>query len=200
MLNCLSTLRAEKNDPALVARYLPLIESGLRKIEALVKDLLIELRVEDAREIADAGCLDDVRDLINAEIDPRLIGFTWDNRLTADDTFNGPKMQQILLNLLRNAVQAMPDGGELVCRLRSDDAKLIFEVEDTGHGIAAGDQARIFDPFFTSRPAGTGLGLWIVLRLARSLGGGIDVDSAPGRGARFKVQIPREHPRVAQPV
>jgi signal transduction histidine kinase len=200
MLNCLSTLRAERNDPALVARYLPLIESGLRKIEALVKDLLIELRVEDAREIADSGCLDDVRDLINAEIDPRLIGFTWDNRLAADDTFNGPKMQQILLNLLRNAVQAMPEGGELLCRLRSDESKLIFEVEDTGHGIAAGDQARIFDPFFTSRPAGTGLGLWIVLRLARSLGGSIEVDSAPGRGARFTVQIPREPPRVAQPV
>ncbi len=86
MLNCLSTLRAERNDPALVARYLPLIENGLRKIEALVKDLLIELRVEDAHEVADASCLDDVRDLVAAEIDPRRIGFTWDNRLAAGDT------------------------------------------------------------------------------------------------------------------
>jgi signal transduction histidine kinase len=199
MLNCLSTLRAEKNDPALVARYLPLIENGLRKIEALVKDLLIELRVEDAREIADSGCLEDVRDLVNAEIDPHLIEFVWDNRLGSDDVFNGPKMQQILINLLRNAVQAMPDGGRLLCRLRRDGARLVFEVEDTGHGIAERDQSRIFDPFFTSRPAGTGLGLWIVLRLAQSLGGSVEVDSAPGRGAKFRVQIPQEQPRVAQP-
>lgn len=199
MLNCLSTLRAERNDPALVARYLPLIENGLRKIEALVKDLLIELRVEDAREMTDSGCLDDVRDLVNAEIDARLINFTWDNRLRPGDLVNGPKMQQILLNLLRNAVQAMPDGGELVCRLRSDGAQLVFEVEDTGHGIAESDLSRIFDPFFTSRPAGTGLGLWIVLRLARSMGGSVEVDSAPGRGTKFSVRIPREQPRVAQP-
>ena len=199
MLNCLSTLRAERNDPALVARYLPLIESGLRKIEALVKDLLIELRVEDAREVADASCLEDVRDLIAAEIDPRQIGFTWDNRLTPGDTVNGPKMQQILLNLLRNAIQAMPEGGQLWCRLRGDETDMVFEVEDTGHGIAAGDLARIFDPFFTSRPTGTGLGLWIVLRLARSMHGSVEVDSVPGQGAKFRVRIPREQQRVAQP-
>ena len=200
MLNCLSTLRAEKNDPALVARYLPLIESGLRRIEALVKDLLIELRVEDAHEVADAGCLDDVRDLIAAEIDPRLIGFTWDNGLGPGDAVNGPKLQQILLNLLRNAVQAMPEGGQLTCRMWGDDKAFHFEVADTGHGIAPADRARIFDPFFTSRPAGTGLGLWIVLRLARSMHGTVDVDSMPGRGAKFRVQVPREQPRAAQPI
>jgi two-component system, NtrC family, sensor kinase len=55
MLNCLSTLRAKSNDPELVSRYLPMIEMGLKKIEALVKDLLIELRVEDAREVADSS-------------------------------------------------------------------------------------------------------------------------------------------------
>jgi signal transduction histidine kinase len=163
-----------------------------------VKDLLIELRVEGAREIADSGCLDDVRDLVNAEIDPHLIEFVWDNRFGADDLFNGPKMQQILLNLLRNAVQAMPDGGRLLCRLRRDGSMLVFEVEDTGHGIAKHDLSRIFDPFFTSRPAGTGLGLWIVLRLAQSLGGSVEVDSAPGRGTKFRVQIPQEQPRVPQ--
>jgi signal transduction histidine kinase len=199
MLNCLSTLRAEKNDPALVARYLPLIESALRKIEALVKDLLIELRVEDAEEMADPQCLEDVRDLVAAEIDPRRIAFTWDCRLGPGDPVNGSKMQQILLNLLRNAAQAMPDGGRLSCRLRSDEAAQIFEVEDTGHGIAAADLPRIFDPFFTSRPNGTGLGLWIVLRLVRSMHGTVDVDSVPGEGTRFRIRIPREPHRAAQP-
>lgn len=199
MLNCLSTLRAEKNDPALVARYLPLIESALRKIEALVKDLLIELRVEDAEDMSDPKCLDDVRDLVAAEINPQEIAFIWDSRLGAHDPVNGVKMQQVLLNLLRNAIQAMPDGGRLTCRLRSEEVAQVFEVEDTGKGITAADLPLIFDPFFTRRPNGTGLGLWTVLRLVRSMHGMVDVDSVPGEGTRFRISIPRRQPRVLEP-
>lgn len=199
MLNCLSTLRAKSNDPELVARYMPLIEKGLQKIEALVKDLLIELKVEDAHEVADASSLEDVRDLVAAEIDPARIDFTWENRLQAGDSVNRPKMQQILLNLLRNAIQAMPKGGRLWCRFRSDDRQFIFEVEDTGQGIQPEDLRRIFDPFFTSRPAGTGLGLWIVLRLVQSMRGSIDVQSVPEQGTKFQIRIPRESKLVAQP-
>ena len=196
MLNCLSTLRAKSNDPELVARYLPMIEMGLKKIEALVKDLLIELRVEDAREVADSSCLEDVRDLIAAEIDPSRIEIAWDNRLKSGDSMNRPRVQQILLNLLRNSIQAMPTGGRLSCRFWSDQDKLIFEIGDTGHGIPPENVGRIFDPFFTSRPTGTGLGLWIVLRLVQSMQGNIDVDSVPGQGTQFRIQIPRE-PKLA---
>lgn len=200
MLNCLSTLRARSNDPQLVARYLPLIETGLKKIEALVKDLLIELRVEDAKEIGGADCLEDVRDLIAAEIEDMSVTFSWDNRLHADDTFNRAKMQQVLLNLMRNAIQAMPNGGTLSACCRAEERKLVFEVEDTGHGIQSSDLKRIFDPFFTSRPAGTGLGLWIVYRLVQSMQGAIDVESTPGKGTMFRVQIPKEMIGDAQSV
>ena len=200
MLNCLSTLRAKSNDPELVARYLPLIEKGLQRIEAIVKDLLIELRVEDSYEMADFSSLDDVRDLIAAEIDPAKIEFNWENRLKPSDMINRFKMQQILLNLLRNSIQAMPNGGRLWCRLWSESNMLIFEVEDTGHGISPANVNRIFDPFFTSRPAGTGLGLWIVLRLVRSMQGNIDVNSMPGQGTRSRIQIPHEVEKVAQSI
>lgn len=200
MLNCLSTLRAKSNDPELVARYMPLIEKGLQRIEALVKDLLIELRVEDAHEVADSSSLEDVRDLIVAEIDPARIEFIWENRLSASALVNRPKMQQILLNLLRNSIQAMPTGGRLACRFWSDQNKLVFDVEDSGHGIEPADVGRIFDPFFTSRPTGTGLGLWIVLRLVHSMRGNIDVKSAPGQGTKFSVHIPREAGIATRPV
>ena len=196
MLNCLSTLRAKSNDPELVARYMPLIEKGLQRIEALVKDLLIELRVEDAYEVTDSSSLEDVRDLIAAEIDAARIEFIWENRLSATDLVNRPKMQQILLNLLRNSIQAMPTGGRLICRFWSDQDKLVFDVEDSGHGIEPADVGRIFDPFFTSSPTGTGLGLWIVLRLVQTMHGSIDVNSVPGRGTQFRIHIPRE-PRLA---
>ena len=158
MLNCLSTLHAKSNDPELVSRYLPMIEMGLKKIEALVKDLLIELKVEDACEVVDCSCLEDVRDLISAEIDPALIQFSWDNRLQAGNSINRPKVQQILLNLLRNSIQAMPTGGRLWCRFWNDHDKFVFDIEDTGHGIRPEDVGRIFDPFFTRKQNGTGLG------------------------------------------
>ena len=196
MLNCLSTLRAKSNDPELVSRYLSMIEMGLKRIEALVKDLLVELRVEDAHEVVDHSCLEDVRDLIAAEIDPARIEFTWENRLEPGDTINRPRVQQILLNLLRNSIQAMPNGGHLWCRFWSDQDELVFEIEDTGHGILPEDVARIFDPFFTSRPTGTGLGLWIVLRLVQTMDGRIEVNSMPGQGTLFRIHIPRE-PKLA---
>jgi signal transduction histidine kinase len=199
MLNCLSTLRANSNDPELVARYLPMIEKGLKKIEALVKDLLIELRVDGAHEVDDSSCLEDVRDLITAEIDPSRIEFTWDNCLEPGDSINRPRVQQILLNLLRNSIQAMPNGGRLGCRFRSDHDMLVFEVEDTGHGIRAEDLGHIFDPFFTSRPTGTGLGLWIVLRLVQSMHGSIDVRSQPDQGTQFRIHLPREPHFAAHP-
>jgi two-component system, NtrC family, sensor kinase len=192
MLNCLSTLRKQDNDPQLVARYLPLIEGGLKKIEAIVKDLLIELRVENAQEIGDPSSLEDVRELICAEIDPRRIELSWRNELMSGDRLNPPKVQQILLNLMRNAIQAMPDGGRLTCRFRRYGNELLFEVEDTGRGISPDDMPRIFDPFFTRRPTGTGLGLWIVLRLAQSMNGRVDVQSTPGDGTRFQIHIPQE--------
>ncbi len=198
MLNCLSTLRARSNDPVLVQRYLPLIEKGLQRIEALVKDLLIELRVESAQEISTPSRLEDVRDLIAAEIESGRIEFVWENRLSSNDLINLPKMQQILLNLLRNAIQAMPNGGSLTCRLWSDKDKLAVDIEDSGHGIERANLTRIFDPFFTSRPTGTGLGLWIVLRLAQSMGGTVDVQSIPGQGSKFSVRVPREAHLVAQ--
>lgn len=196
MLNCLSTLRAKSNDPELVARYLSMIEMGLKKIEALVKDLLVELRVENAHEVANQSCLEDVRDLIAAEIDPARIEFVWENRLELRDTVNRARVQQILLNLLRNSIQAMPNGGQLWCRFHSDQNEMIFEIEDTGHGIPPEDVARIFDPFFTSRPTGTGLGLWIVLRLVKTMDGSIEVNSTLGQRTFFRIRIPRE-PKLA---
>jgi hypothetical protein len=84
----------------------------------------------------------------------------------------------------------------IACRFWSDQDKLIFEIEDTGHGIPPENVGRIFDPFFTSRPTGTGLGLWIVLRLVQSMQGNIAINSVPGQGTLFRIQIPRE-PKLA---
>ncbi len=104
------------------------------------------------------------------------------------------KLKQLFLNLALNALDATPEGGEI--RIWADRVMLRGQpwvrvaVEDTGQGMDPDTQARVFDPFFTTKNEGTGLGLSIAHSVADQHGGTIDVQSAPGRGARFLVDLP----------
>ncbi len=102
------------------------------------------------------------------------------------------QLQQVLLNLSLNAVDAMPRGGTLTLGAAVDSAdELTITVSDTGTGIDPETLPRIFQPFFTSKKRrGLGLGLPICDRIVKAHGGRIEVDSAPGRGTRFKIHLP----------
>jgi two-component system cell cycle sensor histidine kinase/response regulator CckA len=111
----------------------------------------------------------------------------------ADDT----KLEQVLVNLAINARDAMPGGGRLTVRTRTDEAegRVEITVSDTGTGIPEDQQQLIFEPFFTTKreSGGTGLGLATVYGIVDSLGGQIDVHSRPGRGTRFTIRLPAAH-------
>jgi PAS domain S-box-containing protein len=98
----------------------------------------------------------------------------------------------VCMNLMLNAVQAMPEGGTLTTRTTRAGDRVVLEVEDTGHGIRPEHLDRIWDPFFTTKPTGqgTGLGLSITQRIVERHGGAIRVESAPGQGAKFTVELP----------
>ena len=106
------------------------------------------------------------------------------------------EIQQVVLNLSANAMDAMPSGGTLTVRTRQEAVVsgewYVIEVEDTGTGIPEDVRKNIFDPFFTTKPAGkgTGLGLCIVGDILRSCGGTIDVVSEVGKGTSFLVRLP----------
>ncbi len=105
------------------------------------------------------------------------------------------KINQVLMNLVLNACDAMPDGGKLWVRLKKssldDRGFVVLEVEDTGVGIPAEIMDRIFDPFFTTKGSkGTGLGLSQVYGIVEEHGGFVDVESEVGKGAKFSVFIP----------
>lgn len=192
MLNFVSTLRAHPEDGTLIVRYLPLIEKGLGRIRGIVQGLLAEVRAGETGDSAEAISLDELRELIAAEIGERPVQLNWDNGLAPDERIDRSRLHQALLNLLRNALQALPpDGGRLSFRARAMEGSLVFEVEDDGVGITPEQMSHLFDPFYTSRTDGTGLGLWITYRLVGGMGGRIDVDSEPDHGARFRVFIPR---------
>jgi signal transduction histidine kinase len=102
------------------------------------------------------------------------------------------QLNQVFLNLLSNAVQAMPDGGDIFLATRLDDAGLTVSVQDTGCGIPEDVRPRIFDPFFTTKPpgTGTGLGLTISYGIIARLGGTIECYSVEGMGTEFLVKLP----------
>jgi len=108
------------------------------------------------------------------------------------------QMKQVLLNLIHNALHAMPDGGLLYIstsrRQRDGRGWAIIEVRDTGLGIPPENIDRLFEPFFTTRlkDGGTGLGLAISYGIVSDQGGFIEVESEVGNGASFKVWLPLE--------
>ncbi|MBI3003655.1 MAG: PAS domain S-box protein [candidate division NC10 bacterium] len=104
-------------------------------------------------------------------------------------------LQQVILNLLTNAREAMPEGGRLRVATRRDGGSVEVEVTDAGRGIPAEHLSRIFDPFFTTKEAGTGLGLAISYGIVREHGGTLTVRSREGVGTTFLVTIPAAGPR-----
>jgi PAS domain S-box-containing protein len=106
---------------------------------------------------------------------------------------NAGQLQQVFTNLILNARDAIPDGGRITLRTRADEGEsVVVEVEDTGIGIAAENVARIYDPFFTTKGVGrgTGLGLAVSYGIVQEHEGHISVESAPGRGTRFRITLP----------
>jgi signal transduction histidine kinase len=107
---------------------------------------------------------------------------------------NPGQINQVLLNLLMNAIQAVGEGATITVRTRSlpETGEVRLDVSDDGPGIPEAIRGKIFDPFFTTKPqgVGTGLGLWITYNVIREHHGRIDLETEPGKGTTFAVTIP----------
>ncbi|WP_437591917.1 ATP-binding protein [Sorangium sp. So ce1000] len=117
---------------------------------------------------------------------------------------NEPRLAQVFLNLIVNAAQAIPEGlaeqNEIELSTRFDaEGSVVVEVRDTGAGIAPEALERIFDPFYTSKESGEGLGLGLAIchAIVTALGGRIEVDSRPGKGSTFRLVLPAATPSEA---
>jgi two-component system NtrC family sensor kinase len=176
-----------------------LIDEQIHRISQIVTKLLQFAKPEEyagyvERHAADnvlSDCLPLVRHLLN-KADIKVIRSDRASRLVL---MNRTELQQVIVNLVVNAIHAMPDGGVLT--LRSADADwdgkpgLSIEVSDTGIGMNADIVQKVFDPFFTTkRQQGTGLGLSISQKLVTRQGGKISAESEPGRGTTFTVWLP----------
>ena len=101
------------------------------------------------------------------------------------------QIKQVLVNLVKNAIQAMTKGGQLTLRSHRAAEGVVLTVADTGGGIPEEKISRIFEPFYTTKKKGSGLGLMIVQRIVRDHGGRIELESRVNHGTTFRIWLPR---------
>jgi signal transduction histidine kinase len=183
---------------------LRLAQTQIARITQVLRDLMDFARVRPA-----ARAPLDVARVVEASI--RLASFDKSFkrlRVTTDFDPAAPRvaadtdqLQQVFLNLLLNARDAMPDGGDLDISTAYDEEarEVSVEIADTGHGIAPETLPHVFDPFFTTKPAGagTGLGLAVCYGIVTAHGGRIEVEPNNGRGTRVHVTLPAHDERAA---
>lgn len=173
---------------------------GLRRIQQIVKDLREFARLDDG-DLQSADLNIGVTSTVNIIIGrakKQGIELVADLKPLPRVTCYPAKINQVVMNLLSNAIDATPERGKVVVRTEPfpEGDGVVIVVTDTGRGIDPSVRDRIFDPFFTTKPIGqgTGLGLSISYGIVKAHGGKIEVESAPGKGARFTVRLPLSPP------
>jgi hypothetical protein len=197
MQNCVRTLLRGNWDKARLAQYLEMLREGLERIGRTVGQLLNfarEAKPQVAR-VSLRPLLQRCLTLLGHEITARQIATSLHSDGYVSDILGDPhQLEQVFLNILMNAIEAMQNGGklEIAVRERQDPRFVQVAVIDTGSGIPPENLPRIFDPFFTTKEAGknTGLGLSVSYGIVRTHGGYIDVESIVGAGTTVRVDLP----------
>jgi signal transduction histidine kinase len=194
IMACLENLRANPDDSEMRNRYLGLIADGLDRIERTITTLLdFSRRREVKLEPTSLNhSLRHVVELVGYQLRRTgvevVLDLDADQAMVRADHF---QMEQLFLNLVLNAIGAMPEGGTLTLKTRVRRGEVVVDVQDTGTGIPEEIRDRVFDPFFTTREVGegTGLGLAVSHSIVAAHGGTIELNSELGEGTTFRVRF-----------
>ncbi|MBI3815213.1 MAG: PAS domain S-box protein [Nitrospinae bacterium] len=198
MQNCVRTLSSEGHDEDMRKRYLPLLEKGLKRIESVIKNLLDfakEPKFDFSFHNLDEIVLETLK-LVEYKINDGSTKLKLNlNTNTHQYILDYNHLQQVFLNIIINALQAMPEGGTLLINSREEADNLLVTISDTGMGIPQENMSKIFDPFFTTKDVGmgTGLGLSVSYGIIEKLGGRIEVQSEVNKGTTFTIAIPKKY-------
>ena len=206
-----------KLQEASLKKYADIITEEVRRMDTIVNDVLEYSRPDKVHtEPADPHqVMDETAAFLGEKLEKAGVSLAKEYAESLPVVcFEVPKIRQVLLNLMLNAIQAMPKGGRLVLRTRVIEGlapdreskpegvlfeqlflqqkMLAIEVEDSGCGIPRENISKLFHPFFTTKITGTGLGLSICHKIVEAHNGSLDVDSVVGKGSIFRIQLPVE--------
>ena len=165
----------------------------IERIDTIVKGLMDFARPSslDLKQQPIAPVLQSVLDLMEANLAHHKIQLVLDLLpATPEIQFDSDKLKQAFMNVVLNAMEAMPQGGVLKVSTLMEDDSICIKVVDTGVGIAAEDLEHLFEPFFTRKTRGTGLGLANVKRILEEHGGSVEIESVPGEGTTVWMRLP----------
>lgn len=174
-------------------KFLTVIEEEIKQLNKIAVDFLfavkpldIELKLSSINE-----AIEDVLSFLEPEAEEKKITV-----LSSLDKFlpysmlDSRQFKQALLNIIQNAFQAMSDGGNLTIKTKSEGDNIIIRIGDTGSGIPSDKLQKIFEPYFTTKASGTGLGLTLVFKIIKAHNGDIHVFSEVGKGTTFEITLP----------
>ena len=183
----------ERVELSFLERHLGVVDEEIDRLNKIVVDFLFAVRPMDVKlKESDAGeLIAGIADFIKPEAERAGVMIELDlgdnlPRVALDERL----MKQAVLNLVKNALAAMPGGGKLRLSVERVEEELRIGVEDSGMGITEDDLPKIFEPYFTTKENGTGLGLTITFKIVREHDGEIMVNSRPGHGASFVISLP----------
>jgi len=195
-LSCVKTfaeyLPKKYDDPEFREKFSRIVGQEVGKIENLVKRLLDFAKPPPLAKqpVRISQLVDETVDFLQGSLVNKRIevvrAYARHDAVVADRT----QLKQVFLNLFLNSIQAMERPGCITVSTASEDGHLSVVIADTGTGIAKEHLPRVFDPFYTTKPEGTGLGLSVVHSIVREHGGRVLMDSAPGRGTTVELQLP----------
>ncbi|MBM3888771.1 MAG: GAF domain-containing protein, partial [Verrucomicrobia bacterium] len=186
-------LKFPAGDPR--AKDAGIIEQKMEQMNRVLDQTLTFARRSEPRvEPADLNALlEDVLLLVRHKLAQHNITLQWQRAAGLPlAPLDRTQIEQAVLNLVLNATQAMPSGGTLTIATRAEGAEVCVTVADTGVGMTPEVQQRLFDPFLTTKPAGAGIGLALVRKIIEAHRGRIEVASAPGQGATFRLFLPAD--------
>lgn len=186
-------LRKRISDPHKVRELTAIIVDEVGRLERILKNLLHFTKESEPSLIPENlnSIIEKTMKVFHHELDKTNI------RLKLDLAGNLPvvmvdndQFRQVLVNMTRNAIHAMPEGGELSMRTSWESGQIRLDITDTGMGIPEEDVEKIFEPFYTKKSGGTGLGLPISAKMVEDHGGLVRVSSSPGKGTTFSILLP----------
>jgi len=174
-------------------KYLAVAKGEIGRLDYIITQFLQAIRptVPQLKPASLNEVLHKTLQLLKPELDNRSINVKIRTARQLPSTpIDAGQMQQVLVNLVKNAIQAMTRGGTLTLQTAEGSDGVWVSVADTGGGIPQEQINRIFEPFYTTKEKGSGLGLMIVQRIMRAHGGRIELESQVGRGTTFRIWLP----------
>ncbi len=186
-------LKASKPDQAAMTKHLGVVKQEMERLKQIVVDFLFAVRPMDVQLLSEnpGPIIQEVADLVEPEAE--RFGIELNLSIPSDlpkILMDKRLIKQALLNLIKNAMAVMPQGGKLGITAELGQDELRISISDTGTGIPEEMLTKIFEPYFTTKKSGTGLGLTITFKIIKEHSGDISLESKEGEGSTFTIHLP----------